>query len=548
MAIKAKPKRGLVWAAVSTRPQADDDKFSIPKQIEDGTKFCEDNGIEVIDVLVVPGHSRTYRQLDKLAEHARSEKIDAFDRLIEHFNRSDFDVFVCRDANRFARRASLLHYIAETIVEDCHASIYDMANALWVNESNVDMWATMQGFKTRSEVKALVRMTKDGLMRRAERGLTTTRVPFSHRLIRDEKLRPIRVEVDETKRRLFNDLAALLLDEKHGFNGIEKTLFERFGHAGEDGNPYGDNIMYTFLYNPLTWGATTYGVDRRDKGRSFGTWVYDGSDPPEGVTIHRNKIEPVYSGQLAERIKAELTRRKQMIGTRRPQTSRTVSGLFVCGSCGRALGVRSSQRKGERYVHGLRCGSNTNKFTYKPYCPQSTKTIPIDYFHDYLDDLLRRLIATRDFSEIVSNDDQVGDERQLLGFEINTLTAQLDKLIAIQAKAHDATQERYQARIDAIGEQLERLIQRDRMLETQSSRYETDLRTAQRALDNIEAVWNGFWSLDEPTINQHLHALMSNRRFMVLNGEIQKTIPAPRYQRRKPRKANRKPDASESPQ
>ncbi|MBK8035345.1 MAG: hypothetical protein IPK17_38735 [Chloroflexi bacterium] len=49
-------KRALIWAAVSTKAQADeDDKFSLPIQEDDARTLAERSGWRVVDVLRVPG-------------------------------------------------------------------------------------------------------------------------------------------------------------------------------------------------------------------------------------------------------------------------------------------------------------------------------------------------------------------------------------------------------------------------------------------------------------------------------------------------------------
>src|SRR6185369_5529300 len=118
----------------------------------------------------VPGHSRNYKSLDKLAADARADGIAAFDQLIEHLENCDFDVFVCRDANRFARRASLLHYIVESIIEDCGARIYSF-NDGWVDATNADIFAMVKGYSTSKEIKDIVEKARRGKDRLTERGL-----------------------------------------------------------------------------------------------------------------------------------------------------------------------------------------------------------------------------------------------------------------------------------------------------------------------------------------------------------------------------------------
>jgi hypothetical protein len=54
--------RCLIWAAVSTTPQASDEKDSIHSQIESAREFVQrsDGWHEVHDPLIIPGHCRSY--------------------------------------------------------------------------------------------------------------------------------------------------------------------------------------------------------------------------------------------------------------------------------------------------------------------------------------------------------------------------------------------------------------------------------------------------------------------------------------------------------
>lgn len=533
-------KRALIWAAVSTRPQADEEeKFSIPKQIEDGEAMCKREGWQIVDILKVPGHSRDYRTLEQLAAAARTAKppIDAFDRLIQHFERCDFDVFICRDANRFARKASLLHYIAEMIVEDCGATIYSMNDNMFVNAGNLPMWATLQGYKVRAEVTWLVSATRDGLIKRAERGLTTTHVPFSHKLIYDEKHKVIGIELDNSKRRLFDDLAHLIVEERMPFNGIEKVLYERFGHVADDGLPYGDNVMYYFLYSPLTWGTSGYGFNRKNGNRNWGTWAFDEDvPPPAGAVLFPNTAPAAYAGDQAEHLKAELRRRSGMRGGRRPGNQFAFSGLFVCDECRYTLTVKTNPRAsdGVRIAYALHCGAQAHKFQHRPECHQ-TAYVPISYIRSYIDELLRRALETRDLSEILPVDASSGKQLAQAKTDADNVQIEMDNLVALQGKAHPGSQASYQKRIDALGERKQILDLRITELQAANKRYEIEAAGARAVLDDIEPLMDEFWSRDEATINQLLHRLMGTRRFTVLDGKITSVSAEPRLrQRRKP--------------
>lgn len=533
-----KSLKALVWSAVSTRPQADEDeKFSIPQQIADAEALARRNGWQVTDVLKVPGHSRSYRTLDALADEARKRGIDAFDRLIRHFEARDFDIFICRDANRFARKASLLHYIAETIVEDCGATIYSMADNLMVTADNVDMWATMQGYKVRAEVKWLVSARENGVRRRAARGLNVGRLPFSHLLERDEQQAPVRIVIDETKRRLFDDLVRLVLAGTP-FSALERGLAAR-GHVAADGLPYGDNIMYTFLYNPLTWGHIAFGYYRsrsRGKGRLSGPWVFDDTEPvPDGVELHRDILPPVYAGEQADRLKAELRRRRDMKGRRRPATTHAFSGLFVCGVCDRTLSVFTQPTAdGGRAPVYVWCNTHSKKFLFQPACDQRGM-VPVGRVQAYLDGLLRRLLETGDLSELVPETTDYRARIEQLDTEQTICTEQLDSLILLQAQAHPGARGAYQKQIDRLAERLENLERHTRAVRREADRQNHDERRVRAALNDIADVSARFWQLPPVEINQFWHRLLGNRRFVILDGQIIGLRTAPARQSRRPR-------------
>ena len=95
--------RAIIWCAVSTKGQAVEEKDSLPTQEADARAKCDAEGWEVVDVLKVPGHSRNYIDIHECARDMRKNGIDAFDKLIRHWEDRDFDVLVARDGDRFAR-------------------------------------------------------------------------------------------------------------------------------------------------------------------------------------------------------------------------------------------------------------------------------------------------------------------------------------------------------------------------------------------------------------------------------------------------------------
>lgn len=59
--------------AVSSHAQHQPDKISLPQQEADARGVAETNGWDIVDLMMVPGHSRRYIDFHVLADHAAKE-------------------------------------------------------------------------------------------------------------------------------------------------------------------------------------------------------------------------------------------------------------------------------------------------------------------------------------------------------------------------------------------------------------------------------------------------------------------------------------------
>ncbi len=158
---------------MSTITQAGDDKESLPTQEREARAICEARDWDIVEILRVPGHSRRYYTLAEAAAHARTVGMDAFDRLIAHIERKDFDVFVVRDASRFGRSQSITGEVAEKIVLEVGASIYAWAGGLGklIDEQELRGFIALAGYAAAVEIDNLVKRREMGYQARARRGL-----------------------------------------------------------------------------------------------------------------------------------------------------------------------------------------------------------------------------------------------------------------------------------------------------------------------------------------------------------------------------------------
>jgi len=521
--------RAIIWAAVSTTAQADEDeRYSLKAQEDDARALCAKEGWGIVDTLRVPGHSRDYKTLEKLAADARARGIDAFDKLIEHFEAADFDVFICRDANRFARSPSLLYQIIEYIIDDCQARIYSFSDG-WVDSSNADMFALIKAYSTRKEMRWIRDMGTRGKDKTAERGLIPHIVPMTHLAVRDPASgRQIAIETNEAKRRLWDDLADLILAGV-GWSAIPRELAAR-GHVTDAGRQFAHSYIYKLVYSPVTWGHTARRWGYQSTGRyHFGSWVYDESEaPPDGVLVFRGTVPPLWTGELAERLKVELRRRRDMVGRRRPGTTYRFSGLILCAACHRAMSLRIAA--GRRV--GLRCSTHTRRKFTGVDCP-NVKLLRDDDLRTFFDARMRAALdeGLPDILAAQKPANSPNYTAQLAAAEADraTLIKQVERLIGEQAAAPDELQPIYRDQLKAHADRLNALTNEVRRLQARANEVATATAAQTRELSAVrDMTLDAFWKLPDREINQRLRALLGSWRFLAIDGEI---VDAQRAQR-----------------
>ena len=329
--------RAIIWSAVSTKAQTEDGKDSLESQIEQATDICNKNEWQIIDVLQVPGHSRRYFDIHKLADDAMQEGITAFHDILTHWDNADFDILIARDGDRFARTQTLHALFFERTIS-IGAKVFTLSDG-FVDANNMRMNIAMGGYRAAGEVDNLSKRRQQGYKARFNRQLpVNSKVASSHKPIRDlESGKMIGVETDESRRQEFTDLAELVL-EGVAWASIESEMYKRFGYVNKKGKPYYPHYYSRILYTPSFWGHLSRNTKGDKRVNPHGAWSREkGHTVPKGITIQYNVIPPMYSGRLANEVKAELTRRESINGRRKPSKSYKFSGLIICGVCGRNM-------------------------------------------------------------------------------------------------------------------------------------------------------------------------------------------------------------------
>lgn len=512
--------RAVVWCAVSTKAQTEEDKHSLPQQEADALALCEREGWRVAAVLTVPGHSRRYVDIHELADHARTDGIDAFDRILDLWRREAFDVLICRDGDRFARTQSLHAYFVERTI-DIGARIYSLADG-WIDERNYRMWTSMSGYKSASHIDGLVAAKQRGMEKRMERGLNGGMdIPTFYRIVRDEGGKPLHLEFREEYRQMMDDAAELLLAGT-GWKQFAVELYLRFGHTNpKTGQPYHDNSFYRWFHNPICWGVTAKGY--RNK---HGLWAFDENEPlPEGVKVNRKPKPPipaVWTGETAVKVQAELRRRASVVkGRAKAGTKYLFTGLFVCAVCGRRFAADETSPKHLYW----RCSAHTYRHYRIGQVCTNRRLLRNDVAQTYIDAILKTLLAedSPDVTRLLSGNEEVDQRRRQIEqvrSQIVATNRRINRLIQRQADAPDNVADNYARQIEQAAQQLTGLENTLKQLES-TMESPSAQKARQAAYDQIRRMGpEAFWLCQPYEINQILHELMGKHRFVVKDGEI----------------------------
>lgn len=512
-------RRAIVWAAVSSAPQAnEDEKNSIPTQLEQGRAWCVENGYTIIDELIVPGHSRRFYTIAEAAAVWRKKGVYAFDLLLQHIDAHDFDVFVCRDGDRFGRETSIHAEVLNRII-DAGAKIYCAADNKLIDQRDYRFWGLMNAYKSTKDVDDIIARRHMGMTKRAERGLPTGRKPiFSHCIIRDEFGRAQRQIVKPELRPLFDDLATVFL-EGVPYGDLSSVLYEQYGHANATNHrPYPKNKFQHLLHSPNFWGHGVYGYRRVGKRHSYGQWTYDPAEmPPDAVLMFPNKTEAVYTGEQAERIKTELRRRSQeMKGNRRPHKTSIFSTLIICGKCFKNLQLKWGQYKQKDYTTGY-YGCN-HRIDETPVC-ENRKYIRIDRAIAQVDQLfIQKLVAGVALDEILPHEAPVSldDAIRTLESEIRNLEAEARELL--RKPAIPGLEQIQHDELTAVGELLN--TKKRRLADLRRQSEAKTITAVQHASLSVVRGLQRFWEQEEAQINRILSTLLATWRFVMVDGQI----------------------------
>lgn len=515
--------RAILWCAVSDEKQAKDEKASLIEQERLLRERAKQEGWLVVDVLIVPGFSRRFYNYPEFKDAASAQGIDAPQRLMEHWKARDFDVLACRYGSRFAREQSIFgEVVARTI--DMGARIFTLQDG-WVDRNNYRMFISMGGYAASKEVDELQQRFQDGMNKRAERGLpVSAQVVISHKVLRDELGRAQKLVVNEERRRLFDDLASVLLTGI-SWAEIPNILYEQYGHATSKGKPWSVAVLWRTVHSPWFWGhGARHYADSFKGSQKYGIWGFDPSvPPPPGAIVFRDTHEPMYTGELAIQVMNELKRRSELITGRAGYgTASPFSGLLICGSCGYRLRYK---RPGSSRWEGYTCVSVEPRFRFHPRheCKSNPRTIKMSVVREWVTARLKELLDSGDLSSLLPDVDEplLQPRIEALKGEIERTERRIEGLLLQRADTPAASQNLLTGLIIDADQQLANL--RNALATAEQQQLESSQQRKVVA-ETIAEIKNkglkAFWEQENPVINRMLYSLLGEKRIVVLDGMI----------------------------
>ena len=333
----SKPKqliRAAIYARVSTKPQAGEDKISIPDQLRECRKLASSNNWAIVGDFVDPGVS------------ANTIERPGLKGLFEFS--SSWDLVIAWDFDRFYRdKRSVAGYILDKVDElkkqitsvKQPIPIYDPAVYEPRENDTPYMLREMAGFTSGLDNRRRVRTLQKGIKERHRQGYMTKPPPYGYQVayaIENGKPIPLPRQIDPIEGGMVKRMFAEYLGGK-SFLHIARDL-NRDCISTRSGQLWSANTIRGIVMNPFHCGRLRVDFHRGKKEK-----------PPEEWTVYEGKQEPLISEkdwQAAQQLRTRKAKKRRASGS---QT--LLAGLLKCAHCGSAM-YREGGWGGGYYVCG----------------------------------------------------------------------------------------------------------------------------------------------------------------------------------------------------
>ncbi len=322
------PLRIGVWCAVSSRPQAEPEKESLPAQRRAGEEFAHALGGEIVARYEVAGHTRDY-----WSWFEAEKEMPAYRQVREDLQAGRLDVIHCVDSDRLGRDPALVHQFY-SLAERNDCEIYDASMPHIVGQQTIGhrYGMAVKSVGAGEDQRRRVYRHRTGMRGRIRQGLHPGRWPLGYEATRDQSGKVIGAEFTDLIGAI--SLMTRMFLEGHSYGRIAEALRSSAWEA--PGSGWYEVLVRRTLQSDVYAGYVSWGGARSSEpsGRFPALWD-----------------RATYAAVLRER---EARR-----GTYRHPNSGPLRGVAICRRCSGSMGRQEmSHRPGEYY---LRCTRHTHR-------------------------------------------------------------------------------------------------------------------------------------------------------------------------------------------
>lgn len=288
-----------VWCAVSSKPQADPEKESLPSQEQAGRDFARAVGGEVVAVYVVPGHSRDY-----WSWHEAEQEMPAYRQVREDLQAGKLDVVHCLDSDRLGRDPALIQQFY-SLAERCACEVYDASMPHQLGQQSIGhrYGTAVKSVAAGEDQRRRVHRHRSGMRGRVRRGLHPAVWPVGYQAIRDEGGRCLGAEFDDLIGAV--QLITRLFLEGRGYHSIVDELNKsawtlpggRLWYYSAVRRALQNDIYAGFVswgsvrssepspHFPALWDGATYAAVLRERERRKESYTHPRGGPLTGVAF-----------------------------------------------------------------------------------------------------------------------------------------------------------------------------------------------------------------------------------------------------------------------
>ena len=305
--------RAAAYIRVSTEEQGE---FSPDAQLKAIQNYCKNN-ILVLD--------KEHIYIDEGISGRKADKRPAFQNMIAHAKKKEFDFILVHKFDRFARSREDSVVYKSLLKRDCNIKVVSITESIEDDKFSVILEAMLEAMAEYYSLN-LSDEVKKGMTEKAERGEWQTYAPFGYKIV-DKKLEILDEQASVVKM-IFNDFI-----NGEGYLFIAKKVND-MGYRTRFGNKFENRNIEYILKNPVYKGYARWTPTGKVRRKTS----------PDTI-IKKSNHEPIIDEKTFDEVQELIEQRKQIHRKFYKGTSPSIhwlNGLVRCKTCGKTM-VRNNQ-------------------------------------------------------------------------------------------------------------------------------------------------------------------------------------------------------------